>query len=93
MISEAAGVEIMNPDHVLCHVDKGGSLSMELTVASGKGYVPANQNRSEDAPIDLFQLILSLALSVRLLTKLKMNVLARSLIMTACFSQLRPMGQ
>lgn len=53
MISEAAGVEIMNPDHVLCHVDKGGSLSMELTVASGKGYVPANQNRSEDAPIGL----------------------------------------
>ena len=53
MISEAAGVEIMNPDHVLCHVDKGGSISMELTVASGKGYVPANQNRSEDAPIGL----------------------------------------
>lgn len=53
MISDAAGVEIMNPDHVLCHVDKGGSISMELTVASGKGYVPANQNRSEDAPIGL----------------------------------------
>ena len=53
MISEAAGVEIMNPDHVLCHLDKGGSLSMELTVDSGKGYVPASQNRSEDAPIGL----------------------------------------
>jgi DNA-directed RNA polymerase subunit alpha len=53
MISEAAGVEIMNPDHVLCHVDKGGSLSMELTVDSGKGYVPATQNRAEDAPIGL----------------------------------------
>jgi len=53
MISEAAGVEIMNPDHVLCHVDKGGSLSMELTVDSGKGYVPAAQNRAEDAPIGL----------------------------------------
>ena len=53
MISEAAGVEIMNPDHVLCHVDKGGSLSMELTVDSGKGYVAAAQNRAEDAPIGL----------------------------------------
>ena len=53
MISEAAGVEIMNPDLVLCHVDKGGSLSMELTVDSGKGYVPAAQNRAEDAPIGL----------------------------------------
>ncbi len=53
MISESAGVEIMNPDHVLCHLDKGASLSMEMTVESGKGYVPASANRSEDAPIGL----------------------------------------
>ena len=53
MISESAGVEIMNPDHVLCHLDKGASLTMELQVESGKGYVPASQNRSEDAPIGL----------------------------------------
>ncbi|MGB1982995.1 MAG: DNA-directed RNA polymerase subunit alpha [Candidatus Puniceispirillaceae bacterium] len=53
MISETAGVEIMNPDHVICHVDKGGSLNMELTVDSGKGYVTAAQNRSEDDPIGL----------------------------------------
>ena len=53
MISESAGVEIMNPDHVLCHLDKGASLAMELTVASGKGYVPAVANRSEDSPIGL----------------------------------------
>jgi DNA-directed RNA polymerase subunit alpha len=53
MISETAGVEIMNPDHVICHVDKGGSLNMELTVDTGKGYVTAAQNRSEDDPIGL----------------------------------------
>ena len=53
MISETAGVEIMNADHVICHVDKGGSLNMELTVDSGKGYVTAAQNRSEDDPIGL----------------------------------------
>ena len=53
MISEAADVEIMNPDHVICHVDKGGSLNMELTVDTGKGYVTAAQNRSEDDPIGL----------------------------------------
>ena len=53
MISESAGVEIMNPDHVLCHLDKGASLAMELTVASGKGYVPAVANRGEDSPIGL----------------------------------------
>ena len=53
MISETAGIEIMNPDHVICHLDKGASLSMELTVETGKGYVPASQNRSEDTPIGL----------------------------------------
>lgn len=53
MISETADVEIMNPDHVICHVDKGGSLNMELTVDTGKGYVTAAQNRSEDDPIGL----------------------------------------
>ena len=52
MISEAAGVEIMNPDHVLCHLDKGGSLSMELTVDS-QGLCAGFLNRSEDAPIGL----------------------------------------
>ena len=51
MISQSAGIDIMNPDHVLCHLDKGGALTMELTVDSGKGYVPASQNRTEDSPI------------------------------------------
>lgn len=53
MISESAGIEIMNPDHVICHLDKGASLSMELTIETGKGYVPASQSRSEDTPIGL----------------------------------------
>ncbi len=53
MISESAGVEIMNPDHVLCQLDKGASVSMELTVTSGKGYVPAGSMRTEDSPIGL----------------------------------------
>jgi DNA-directed RNA polymerase subunit alpha len=53
MISETAGVEIMNPDHVLCQLDKGASVAMELTVTSGKGYVPAGSIRAEDSPIGL----------------------------------------
>ncbi len=40
-------VEIMNPDLVLFTLDKGASVTMELTVNSGKGYVPATQNRPE----------------------------------------------
>ena len=46
-------IEIMNPDLVLFTLDKGASVTMELTVNSGKGYVPATQNRPEDAPIGL----------------------------------------
>ena len=46
-------MEILNPDLVLCTLDEGVDLRMELTVATGKGYVPADRNRPEDAPIGL----------------------------------------
>ena len=46
-------IEIMNPNHHICTLDEGASLSMEMTVEAGKGYVAATQNRSEDAPIGL----------------------------------------
>ena len=47
------GVEILNPDLVICTLDKGALISLELMVDTGKGYVPAVQNRPEDAPIGL----------------------------------------
>ncbi len=46
-------IEIMNPNLVLCTLDDGARVDMELTVDAGKGYVPATQNRPEDAPIGL----------------------------------------
>jgi DNA-directed RNA polymerase subunit alpha len=52
-ITETAGIEILNRDHVICHLDEGGDLFMELTVNIGKGYVAADRNRPEDAPIGL----------------------------------------
>jgi DNA-directed RNA polymerase subunit alpha len=52
-IAQVADVEILNPNLVLCTLDDGVSLRMELTVNSGKGYVPADRNRPEDAPIGL----------------------------------------
>lgn len=52
-IAEVADVDILDKDLVLCHLDDGASLNMELTVSSGKGYVPADRNRPEDAPIGL----------------------------------------
>jgi DNA-directed RNA polymerase subunit alpha len=53
MIEAGADIEIMNPDLVLCTLDKGATLNMEFTVTTGKGYRPANQNRPEDAPVGL----------------------------------------
>ena len=52
-ISETMGVEVLNRDHVICHLDDGADLFMELTVNTGKGYVAADKNRPEDAPIGL----------------------------------------
>jgi DNA-directed RNA polymerase subunit alpha len=52
-ISDSNGVEILNKEHVICHLDDGAKLSMELTVDSGKGYVAADKHRNEDAPIGL----------------------------------------
>ena len=52
-ISDSAGIEILNRDHVICHLDDGAELFMELTVNTGKGYVSAEKNKPEDAPIGL----------------------------------------
>ena len=52
-ISDSSGIEILNREHVICHLDEGADLFMELTVNSGKGYVAAEKNKPEDAPIGL----------------------------------------
>ncbi len=46
-------IEIMDPTLVICTLDEGAKLAMEMTVETGKGYVPATQNRPEDAPIGM----------------------------------------
>ena len=52
-IAVSGDIEVMNPDLVICHLDQGASLNMELTADVGKGYVPAVSNRPADAPIGL----------------------------------------
>jgi DNA-directed RNA polymerase subunit alpha len=52
-IEETADVEILNKDHIICTADEGADIRMELTVNTGKGYVAADKNRPEDAPIGL----------------------------------------
>ncbi|HEY7669146.1 MAG TPA: DNA-directed RNA polymerase subunit alpha [Hyphomicrobium sp.] len=52
-IEAGSDVEILNPEHVICTLDQGASIRMEFTADIGKGYVPAERNRPEDAPIGL----------------------------------------
>lgn len=52
-IQTVGDVEVLNPDHVICTLDEGAEIRMEFTVNTGKGYVPADRNRAEDAPIGL----------------------------------------
>jgi DNA-directed RNA polymerase subunit alpha len=53
MIETGHDIEIMNPELVICTLDQGAKITMEMTVESGKGYMAATQNRPEDAPIGL----------------------------------------
>ena len=52
-IAVSGDIEVMNPKLVLCHLDEGATLNMELTADVGKGYVAAVANRPADAPIGL----------------------------------------
>ncbi|TXD35466.1 DNA-directed RNA polymerase subunit alpha [Lujinxingia vulgaris] len=47
-IQTGHNVEVLNPDHHIATVGENGKLRMELTVGSGRGYVPADENKSED---------------------------------------------
>jgi DNA-directed RNA polymerase subunit alpha len=53
MIAVSGDIEVMNPELVICHLDQGATLNMELTADVGKGYVPSAANRPADAPIGL----------------------------------------
>lgn len=46
-----ANVEILNPDHHIATCSKDANLEMEMVVKLGKGYVPADRNRDEKAPV------------------------------------------
>jgi DNA-directed RNA polymerase subunit alpha len=52
-IGVSGDVVVLNPNLVICNLDEGAEIRMEFTVNTGKGYVTAEQNRAEDAPIGL----------------------------------------
>ena len=44
-------VEILNPELRLCTLGPDASLNMEITLSQGRGYVPAEQNKTPQTPI------------------------------------------
>lgn len=46
-----SSVEILNPELVLGHMSDEGAIKMEMTVAIGKGYVPAENHKDVDDPV------------------------------------------
>ena len=44
-------IEIVNPDHYLFTIGAGARLAATMTVNTGRGYVPADDNKKEDAPV------------------------------------------
>ena len=46
-----SGFQILNPDLVICNMDKSVNLNFEFTIDKGRGYVPAEENKNSTAPI------------------------------------------
>ncbi|MDR1763596.1 MAG: DNA-directed RNA polymerase subunit alpha [Dysgonamonadaceae bacterium] len=40
--------DVLNPDLIICNLDKSAGFSIELTINKGRGYVPADENRTEN---------------------------------------------
>jgi DNA-directed RNA polymerase subunit alpha len=46
-----SGFQVLNPDLVLANMEKSVNLNMEITIEKGRGYVPAEDNKKQNAPI------------------------------------------
>jgi len=55
-IVHSSDVEILDPDVVIAHLDKDGSLDIEMIVDNDRGYIPADQNFDETLSLDYIPL-------------------------------------
>ena len=46
-------VEVMNPSHIIAHLDEGAEIQMRIFAVLNKGYVPAEENKYEELPSDV----------------------------------------
>ncbi|MDX9929535.1 MAG: DNA-directed RNA polymerase subunit alpha [Bacteroidales bacterium] len=51
--SVLSAFEVLNPEHVICRMENDVKLQMELTIAKGRGYVPAEENQPAEAEFGL----------------------------------------
>ena len=48
-----SGFKVLNPTHVICHMEKDVKLQLEIMINKGRGYVPAEENKPVDAEFGL----------------------------------------
>jgi DNA-directed RNA polymerase subunit alpha len=53
---QTSAFQVLNPDHVICNMEKSVELNLELKIEKGRGYVPAEENKDQDAPIGTIHL-------------------------------------
>ena len=46
-----SGFQVLNPDLVICNMDKSVNLNMEISIEKGRGFVPAEENKKSSAPL------------------------------------------
>ena len=46
-----SGFQVLNPDLVICNLEKSVQLTMEITIEKGRGYVPAEENKKKNAAL------------------------------------------
>ena len=51
-----SGFQVLNPDLVICNLEKGVQLNMEVTIEKGRGYVPAEENKKSNAPFGVISI-------------------------------------
>ncbi|MDR9022432.1 DNA-directed RNA polymerase subunit alpha [Burkholderia multivorans] len=63
-IELAHDCEVINPDHVIAHLSKGGKLDVQIKVEKGRGYVPGNVRRyGEDTAKIIGRIVLDASFS------------------------------
>jgi len=45
------GFQVLNPEHVICHMETSVKLTIELSIGKGRGYVPADENKTGTSPM------------------------------------------